>query len=112
MKNERVGKQGKTKLMCEITATEKRQRENGQRENSATKIEMVGKRATAHFSGCRFPLSFPFSLFQSSDNNFVLLFFPTISIFVAEFSPCPIFRLPFFSVARFSVNLSNMYRMF
>jgi len=28
-KNERVGKQGNTKLMCEITATEKRQRENG-----------------------------------------------------------------------------------
>jgi len=55
-KNERVEKQGNTKLMCEITATEKgnrkkRQRENkqqkiGQRENSATKIEMVGKRAT------------------------------------------------------------------
>jgi len=55
-KNKRVEKQGNTKLMCEITATEKgqqkkRQRENeqqkiGQRENSATKIEMVGKRAT------------------------------------------------------------------
>jgi len=44
--------------MCEITATEKgngkRQRENGQRnteqrENSATKIEMVGKRATQNY---------------------------------------------------------------
>jgi len=50
-KNERVGKQGNTKLMCEITATEKRQRENGQqkigqRENWAKKIEMVGKKAT------------------------------------------------------------------
>jgi len=65
MKNERVGKQGKTKLMCEITATEKRQRENGQRENSATKIEMVGKRATAHFSGCRF--SVVFSVFVISE---------------------------------------------
>jgi len=53
-KNERVGKKGNTKLMCEITATEKRQRKKrqrengqqkiGQRENSATKIEIVGKK--------------------------------------------------------------------
>jgi len=46
-KNERVGKQGNTKLMCEITAMEKRQWENGQRENSATKTEMVGKQGNA-----------------------------------------------------------------
>ena len=32
-----------------------------------------------------------FSVFVISDNNFVLPFFPTISIFVAEFSRCPIF---------------------
>jgi len=49
-RNDRVGKQGNTKLMCEITATEKkRQRKNGnekngqrkigQRENSATKTQ-------------------------------------------------------------------------
>jgi len=47
-KNKRFGKQGNTKLMCEITATEKQQRENGQRniglrENSATRIEKKGQ---------------------------------------------------------------------
>jgi len=36
-KNERVGKQGNTKLMCEITATEKRQREKWATENWATR---------------------------------------------------------------------------
>jgi len=36
-----------------------------------------------------------FSVFVISDNNFVLPFFPTISIFVADFFNCPIFRLPF-----------------
>jgi len=46
-KNERVGIQGNTKLMCEITATEKRQWENGQRENSAMKTEMLGKQGNA-----------------------------------------------------------------
>jgi len=35
-----------------------------------------------------------FSVFVVSD-NFVLLFFPTMAIFVAEFSHCPIFREPF-----------------
>jgi len=108
MKNERVGKQGKTKLMCEITATEKRQREN-----SATKIEMVGKKGNCPFFRLPFfRCLFRFRYFRVQTIILCCPFFPPSQIFVAEFSPCPIFRLPFFSVARFSVNLSNMYRMF
>jgi len=42
-KNKRVGKQGNTKIMCEITATEKRQRKKRQREKWATENLATGK---------------------------------------------------------------------
>jgi len=55
-----------------------------------------------------FPVTvFPwhFSVFVISDDNCVLPFPPTISIFVADFSDCPIFRLPFLPLPFLSVAL-------
>jgi len=76
--NKRVEKQGNTKLPSHFSLP-----------NSP-----LAQFSVAHFSGCRFfPL--PYLVFIISDNNFVLPFFPTISIFVAEFSRYPIFRCPF-----------------
>jgi len=86
--NKRVEKQGNTKLPSHFSLP-----------NSP-----LAQFSVAHFSGCRFfPL--PYLVFIISDNNFGVAFFPTISIFVAEFSRYPIFRCPF-SRCRFSVVFS------
>jgi len=49
----------------------------------------VAQFSAAHFSGCRFFRGlFRFRYFR----QFCVALFPTMSIFVAEFSYCPIFR--------------------
>ena len=95
-KNERVGKQGNTKLMHEITATEKRerkkrQRENGQRkimqrENSAAKIEMIEKKGNSEL------LSEITKTEKATENGLFQL---------------PFLPLPFFPFTIFVINRSN-----
>ena len=108
-------------------ATEKRQRENWQqkirqRENSATKIKMVGKKATQNYCRCRIfplpnsllPIFFPCGFFRCLFSfpllhTLILCFptcFPTRLFFVADFSGSPIFPVAVSSIAVFSCLFS------